>query len=181
MCELLAHGRTEPATCIRADIGTRHGTQRNAQIHVYANESHLRGMIGRGCGLRDMLLHFAAIPDDEIAHACERFGVSLDTWRRQERAFGLLRKVYAKRAAIRRGGYVYRVPDGSTVYVPRDIGWCADCQTITDIQLGFSAAELEPQCRSLAAALPAKPPSFLSRLFTRPESHETEHTRSELR
>jgi hypothetical protein len=32
---------------------------------------------------------------------CERFGMSLDTWQRQERAFGLLKKVYAKRAKLR--------------------------------------------------------------------------------
>jgi hypothetical protein len=46
-------------------------------------------------------LHFAAIPETEIARACERFNIALETWRRQERAFGLLRKVYAKRAALR--------------------------------------------------------------------------------
>jgi hypothetical protein len=46
-------------------------------------------------------LHFAAIPDEEILNACNRFNLPLDTWRRQERAFGLLKKVYAKRAAIR--------------------------------------------------------------------------------
>jgi hypothetical protein len=46
-------------------------------------------------------LHFAAIPEADIREACERFGMSLETWRRQERAFGLLRKVYANRARIR--------------------------------------------------------------------------------
>jgi hypothetical protein len=46
-------------------------------------------------------LHFATIPEAEIKQACERFGTSLETWRRQESAFGLLRKVYAKRAKIR--------------------------------------------------------------------------------
>ena len=46
-------------------------------------------------------LHFAAIPETEIGQACERFNMPCETWRRQERAFGLLRKVYAKRAAIR--------------------------------------------------------------------------------
>ena len=46
-------------------------------------------------------LHFAAIPEKEILNACNRFNLPLETWRRQERAFGLLRKVYAKRAAIR--------------------------------------------------------------------------------
>jgi hypothetical protein len=46
-------------------------------------------------------LHFAALPETEIVQACERFNLPLETWRRQERAFGLLRKVYAKRAAIR--------------------------------------------------------------------------------
>jgi hypothetical protein len=46
-------------------------------------------------------LHFAAIPETEIVQACERFNMPCEAWRRQERAFGLLRKIYAKRAAIR--------------------------------------------------------------------------------
>jgi hypothetical protein len=46
-------------------------------------------------------LNFVAIPESEIKGGCEKFNLPLDTWRRQERAFGLLRKVYAKRAAIR--------------------------------------------------------------------------------
>jgi hypothetical protein len=46
-------------------------------------------------------LNFAAIPEADIKEACERFGMSLDRWQRQERAFGLLGKVYAKRAKIR--------------------------------------------------------------------------------
>jgi hypothetical protein len=37
----------------------------------------------------------------EIANACARFNITLDSWQRQERAFGLLRKVYSKRAAMR--------------------------------------------------------------------------------
>ena len=46
-------------------------------------------------------LNFAAIPEEEIASACERCGLSAETWRRQDRAFGLMKKVYAKRAQIR--------------------------------------------------------------------------------
>jgi hypothetical protein len=46
-------------------------------------------------------LHFAAIPDAEILNACNRFDLPLETWRRQEPAFGSMKKVYAKRAAIR--------------------------------------------------------------------------------
>jgi hypothetical protein len=46
-------------------------------------------------------LNVIAIPEAEIASACERFNLSLDTWWRQDRAFRLLKKVYAKRAAIR--------------------------------------------------------------------------------
>jgi hypothetical protein len=46
-------------------------------------------------------LHFAAIPEADIKDTCERFNMPLETWTRQERAFGLLRKVYAKRAKIR--------------------------------------------------------------------------------
>ena len=41
------------------------------------------------------------ISEDEIKKDCEQFTMSLDSWRRQENAFGLLKKVYAKRAAIR--------------------------------------------------------------------------------
>jgi hypothetical protein len=46
-------------------------------------------------------LNVVAIPEAEIERACERFNLPLKTWRGQERAFGLLQKVYAKRAAIR--------------------------------------------------------------------------------
>jgi hypothetical protein len=46
-------------------------------------------------------LNIVAIPEAEIVSACERFNLPLETWRRQEGAFGLLQKVYAKRAAIR--------------------------------------------------------------------------------
>jgi hypothetical protein len=49
-------------------------------------------------------LNFVAIPETEIAAACERFSISPETWKRQERALGLLRKIYSKRAAIRGGG-----------------------------------------------------------------------------
>jgi hypothetical protein len=46
-------------------------------------------------------LNLAAIPEAEIARACERFNLPLETWQRQELAFGLTKKVYAKRAAMR--------------------------------------------------------------------------------
>jgi hypothetical protein len=46
-------------------------------------------------------LNFAAIPETEIAQACEHFNLSLETWKRQEGAFGLLNKVYANRAKLR--------------------------------------------------------------------------------
>ena len=46
-------------------------------------------------------LNFAMIPDAEIKNACEQYSMSLDQWRRQESAFGLLKKIYARRAAIR--------------------------------------------------------------------------------
>ena len=46
-------------------------------------------------------LNDAAIPETEIAQACERFNLPLETWTRQERTFGLMRKAYAKRAKIR--------------------------------------------------------------------------------
>jgi hypothetical protein len=46
-------------------------------------------------------LYWAAIPDTEIAKACERFDLPLETWLRQESAFGLLKKVYSRRAQLR--------------------------------------------------------------------------------
>jgi hypothetical protein len=46
-------------------------------------------------------LYYTAIPDAEIIQACERFNLPLETWRRQESAFGLLKKVYARRAQLR--------------------------------------------------------------------------------
>jgi hypothetical protein len=46
-------------------------------------------------------LNFAAIPEEDIRAACERFNLPLETWMRQEHAFGLMSKVYAKRAKIR--------------------------------------------------------------------------------
>jgi hypothetical protein len=46
-------------------------------------------------------LNVVAIPEIEIVHACERFNLPLETWRRQESAFGLLKKVYSRRAQLR--------------------------------------------------------------------------------
>jgi hypothetical protein len=46
-------------------------------------------------------LNVIMISEDEIKKACEEFSMCLDQWHRQEKAFGLLKKVYAKRAAIR--------------------------------------------------------------------------------
>jgi hypothetical protein len=46
-------------------------------------------------------LNFAAISETDIKEACERFNLPLETWTRQEHAFGLLKKVYARRAKIR--------------------------------------------------------------------------------
>ena len=46
-------------------------------------------------------LNLAAIPEAEITRACEQFNLPLETWQRQEQAFGLMKRVYAKRAAMR--------------------------------------------------------------------------------
>jgi hypothetical protein len=46
-------------------------------------------------------LNFFAIPKSDIKPACERFGLSLDTWQQEKDAFGLLKKVCAKRAKLR--------------------------------------------------------------------------------
>jgi hypothetical protein len=46
-------------------------------------------------------LNIVAIPETEIANACDRFNLPLESWRRQESAFGLLKKVYARRARLR--------------------------------------------------------------------------------
>jgi hypothetical protein len=83
--------------------------------------------------------------------------------------------------AYGRGGYVYRLPDGETVYARRAVGWCSDCRTIMDIHAGISPAELEQECSGLQASLPPKPRSFLSRLFTKCDDWEAEHARSEIR
>ena len=69
-------------------------------------------------------LNFAAIPETEIVQACERFNLPLDTWRRQESAFGLLKKVYAKRAAIR-GQQAPSVPEWSQQFQD----WPSDNET----------------------------------------------------
>jgi hypothetical protein len=57
-------------------------------------------------------LNFAAIPESDIKQACERFGMSLDTWQRQEHTFGLLKKVYAKRAKLRGEQHSFNRRDG---------------------------------------------------------------------
>jgi hypothetical protein len=46
-------------------------------------------------------LNHAAIPHEAILEACGRVSLTEDDWRRQEQAFGLLRKVYEQRAKIR--------------------------------------------------------------------------------
>jgi hypothetical protein len=46
----------------------------------------------------EVRLNIVAIPETEIIQACERFNLPPETWRRQESAFGLLKKVYARRA-----------------------------------------------------------------------------------
>jgi hypothetical protein len=58
-------------------------------------------------------LNLAAIPDAEIARACEPFNLPIETWRRQEQAFGLMKRVYAKRAAMR----------GQDLQAPRAYCW----------------------------------------------------------
>jgi hypothetical protein len=47
------------------------------------------------------------------------------------------------------GERVYLLPDGSSVHVPWDTGWCSHCQTIRSIQRGMSPPELEAECRRL--------------------------------
>ncbi|MEO7168403.1 MAG: hypothetical protein ABI016_15395 [Chthoniobacterales bacterium] len=66
-------------------------------------------------------LHFAAIPEDEITQARELCGLSLETWRRQEQAFGLMKKVYAKRAMIRG-----RQPPTEIYYPSAPPEWASD-------------------------------------------------------
>jgi hypothetical protein len=46
-------------------------------------------------------LNIVAIPETEIVRACERFNLPLETWHRQKSAFGLLKKVYSRRAQLR--------------------------------------------------------------------------------
>jgi hypothetical protein len=65
-------------------------------------------------------LNVVAIPEAEIVSACERFNLPLETWRSQERAFGLLQKVYAKRAAIR--GQQCQTPAAPNLAGPQSLG-----------------------------------------------------------
>lgn len=138
ICELLAHGETERAACIRAGIGSTawNGAKRaDADLRVriasarddWARLRHQRhaAALYESQSARDanrkvlkpqptkqaMLvvwhltyrvpLHYAAIPEAEIAIACERFKMHLETWRRQDAAFALMQKVYGKRAKLR--------------------------------------------------------------------------------
>ena len=47
------------------------------------------------------------------------------------------------------GERVYLLPNGSSVNVPWDTGWCSHCQTIRTIQRGMSPAEVEAECHRL--------------------------------
>jgi hypothetical protein len=95
----------------RAKSGHGYGTCNTRLRFTKANRQEQRGVrrsnLSRSdkrsgwCATTRVPLHFAAIPEDEIAEAREFCGLSLETWRRQEQAFGLLRKVYEKRAVIR--------------------------------------------------------------------------------
>jgi hypothetical protein len=64
-------------------------------------------------------LYFVAIPESEISGACNRFNLPLETWRRQERAFGLMKKIYAKRAATRG----QQAPEAGSGLPPRSQDW----------------------------------------------------------
>ena len=48
-----------------------------------------------------MPLYHAAIPREAILEACEKVDMTEEDWQRQERAFGLLRRVYEQRTKIR--------------------------------------------------------------------------------
>jgi hypothetical protein len=69
-------------------------------------------------------LNFVAIPESEVKTACEKFNIPLETWRRQERAFRLMLKVYAKRAAIRG-----QQPTVSSYSPPQFQDWPSDNET----------------------------------------------------
>jgi hypothetical protein len=138
ICELLAHGETERAACIRAGIGNtawnrakrmdstlrdRIASARDDWARLRAGqyaaalyqsqsarEASRKALKPRPTKQANWVfwhlvarvpLNFVAIPEKEIVAACESCNLHLETWRRQERAFGLMRKVYAKRSAIR--------------------------------------------------------------------------------
>ncbi len=63
---------------------------------------------------------------EEIGAACQRFNLSLDIWNRQQSAFGLLTKVYQKRAAIR----------GQHPIIPQP-AWASEPASDTDDQYGY--------------------------------------------
>ena len=138
ICDLLAHGETELAACIRAGIGNTawsaakriDSTLREliasarddwARLKYQRHAAALYESQSARDASRKVLkprptkqanavvwqlvarvpINFVAIPEHEIAAACERVNMHLETWWRQERTFGLMRKVYAQRAAIR--------------------------------------------------------------------------------
>ncbi len=67
-------------------------------------------------------LSLAALPAAEVTAACEHYGLSLDAWRRQERAFGLMAKVYARRARLR-GDQPAQLPVASSYFAPAPDPW----------------------------------------------------------
>ncbi len=78
-------------------------------------------------------LHFAAIPEQKINAACERYNLPFETWQRQERAFGLLKKVYGRRAAIRGQQQPTQTPNWATQFVPE---WAHDYNQNDDEYFG---------------------------------------------
>ena len=137
ICEMLAHGESERAACLRAGIGltawnaakrnnadlrdriatarddwarlrhAQHAAAYESQAARWATCKAVKPQLTYEAKLVVWLLttcvplNLAAIPEAEIERACERFNLPLETWQRQERAFGLLKRVYEKRAAMR--------------------------------------------------------------------------------
>jgi hypothetical protein len=79
-----------------------------------------------------------------------------------------------------RGAYVYGLRDGTTVYAPRGLGWCAACRTIQDILLGLSPAVLQDECAIRRKRLPAKRLTVWSRLLGQREDSATARNRYRL-
>ncbi len=68
-------------------------------------------------------LYFAAITREQEDEACKRFGYCLDQWDRQKEAFGLMQKIYRKRAKLRGENPQAMAPKSVYETSPQPMAW----------------------------------------------------------